>query len=157
MKKMSKNNFFWDFFLDFYIDPGGPGGHLGGSRTDSEAQKLWKNEIFKDRLRSIQITPYLGDPKFDKKKNEFCMNEAPQKNKRKNCFKQKSIFIKSKNRPNRAFKPINRWWHTHKYGVELNSTTYVWVCQPWFIGLNDRLAQFFDFWKTRFLWKVIWS
>ena len=55
------------------------------------------------------------------------------------------FFQKSKNRANRAFNPINRCWHTHKYGVELNSTPYLWVCQPRFVGLNDRLAQFFDF------------
>ena len=28
------------FFLDFSIDPGGSGGHPGGSRTDSGAEKV---------------------------------------------------------------------------------------------------------------------
>jgi len=32
--------------LEFYIDPGGPGGHLGGSRTDSGAEKQKKLRIF---------------------------------------------------------------------------------------------------------------
>ena len=40
MKKMSKKIIFYDVFLNFYIDPGGPGGHLGGSRTDPGAQQL---------------------------------------------------------------------------------------------------------------------
>ena len=64
----------------------------------------------------------------------------------------KSIFYKNaKNRANRAFNLTNRCWHTHKYGVELNSTPYLWVCQPRFIGLNDRLARCFDLWKIGFM------
>ena len=35
-----------EFFQDFYIDPGGPGGHPGGSRTDSGAEKHQKDEFF---------------------------------------------------------------------------------------------------------------
>ena len=35
--KILKKIKFLNFFLDFYIDPGGPGGHPGGSRTDPGA------------------------------------------------------------------------------------------------------------------------
>ena len=38
MKKTSKKSIFQKK-LDFSIDPGGPGGHLGGSRTDPRAKK----------------------------------------------------------------------------------------------------------------------
>ena len=31
-------------FQNFYIDPGGPGGHPGGSRTDSGAEKHQNSE-----------------------------------------------------------------------------------------------------------------
>ena len=34
--------------MDFYIDPGGPGSHLGGSRTDPGAEKHQKNENFQN-------------------------------------------------------------------------------------------------------------
>ena len=68
------------FFLDFSINPGGSGGHPGGSRTDSGAEKVWKNCFFKNGLRSKQITPYLGDPKFDIK-NIFFMKETSKNNK----------------------------------------------------------------------------
>ena len=54
----------WNFLGDFSVDPGGSGGHPGGSRTDSGGEKVWKNEIFKNWLRSNEIAPYLGDPKF---------------------------------------------------------------------------------------------
>ena len=41
------------FFLEFYIDPGGPGGHPGGSRTDPRASKPIKyidfSKFFKNR------------------------------------------------------------------------------------------------------------
>ena len=33
LKKIIK----FEFFVEFYIDPGGPGGHPGGSRTDPGA------------------------------------------------------------------------------------------------------------------------
>ena len=33
-----------DFFSDFYIAPGGPGSHPGGSRTDSGAEKHQNSE-----------------------------------------------------------------------------------------------------------------
>ena len=33
-------------FQKKYIDPGGPGGHPGGSRTDSGAEKHQNNEFF---------------------------------------------------------------------------------------------------------------
>ena len=32
---------------NFYIDPGGPGGHPGGSRTDSEAENIKRMDLFK--------------------------------------------------------------------------------------------------------------
>ena len=44
MKKISKESIFWKLFLDFYIDPGGPGSHPGGSRTDPGAEKHRKNK-----------------------------------------------------------------------------------------------------------------
>ena len=34
------------FFLEFYIDPGGPGGHPRGSRTAPEAQKRPNIDFF---------------------------------------------------------------------------------------------------------------
>ena len=37
-KKIQKIQNF-NFFFEFCIDPGGPGGHLGGSRTDFGAEK----------------------------------------------------------------------------------------------------------------------
>ena len=39
---------FLNFFLDFSIDPGGPGSHPGGSRTDPGAEKHQKNEKFQN-------------------------------------------------------------------------------------------------------------
>ena len=45
MKKTSKKSNF-QIFLDFSIDPGGPGGHLGGSRTDPGAKKTSNISIF---------------------------------------------------------------------------------------------------------------
>ena len=39
MKKRSKKSIFFEFFLDLYIDPGGPGGHPRRSRTDPGAKK----------------------------------------------------------------------------------------------------------------------
>ncbi len=39
MKKTSKKSIFQKFVLDFSIDPGGPGSHPGGSRTDPGAEK----------------------------------------------------------------------------------------------------------------------
>ena len=38
IKNFQKNQIF-NFFLEFYIDPGGPGGHPRGSRTDSGGEK----------------------------------------------------------------------------------------------------------------------
>ena len=38
IKILTKNQHF-KFSVEFYIDPGGPGGHLGGSRTDSGAEQ----------------------------------------------------------------------------------------------------------------------
>ena len=38
-KKFKKKNPFFHFFLEFCIDPGGPGGHPRGSRTDSGGEK----------------------------------------------------------------------------------------------------------------------
>ena len=35
-----------EFFQKFYIDPGVPGGHPRGSRTDSGAEKDENNEMF---------------------------------------------------------------------------------------------------------------
>ena len=35
-------------FLDFSIDPGGPGSHPGGSRTDPGAEKHQKNANFQN-------------------------------------------------------------------------------------------------------------
>ena len=46
MKKTSKKSIFQIFFLDFSIDPGGHGSHLGGSRTHPGAEKHQKNENF---------------------------------------------------------------------------------------------------------------
>ena len=37
MEKMSNTSIFLIFWGDFHIDPGGPGDHLGGSRTDPRA------------------------------------------------------------------------------------------------------------------------
>ena len=37
---------FFKLFVDFYIDPGGPGNHPGGSRTDPRAEKHQK-KVFK--------------------------------------------------------------------------------------------------------------
>ena len=46
IKKSSKKSIFQIFFLDFSIDPGGPGSHPRGSRTDPGAEKHQKNGIF---------------------------------------------------------------------------------------------------------------
>ena len=45
VKKTSKKSTFQNLFLDFSIDPGGPGGHPGGSRTDPRAEKHQKMKI----------------------------------------------------------------------------------------------------------------
>ena len=42
--------------MDFYIDPGGPGSHPGGSRTDPEAETHQKNEN-KNLEKCIYIFP----------------------------------------------------------------------------------------------------
>ena len=42
MKNMSKKSMFSKFVWGFYIDPGGPGSHPGGSRTDPQAEKHLK-------------------------------------------------------------------------------------------------------------------
>ena len=47
IKKMSKKSIFQEKCLDFSIDPGGPGSHPGGSRTDPGAEKHKKMKIFK--------------------------------------------------------------------------------------------------------------
>ena len=47
MKKNLKKIDFSKFFLDFSIDPGGPGSHPGGSRTHPGAEKHQKMKIFK--------------------------------------------------------------------------------------------------------------
>ena len=47
IKKSSKKSIFQKKKLDFSIDPGGPGSHPGGSRTDPGAQKHQKMNIFK--------------------------------------------------------------------------------------------------------------
>ena len=65
------SSIFFNFFFDYSIDPGGSGGHPGGPRTDSGAEKVWKHGLFKNGLRSKQITPYLGDPKFYTKNPVF--------------------------------------------------------------------------------------
>ena len=46
MKKKSKNSISI-FFLDFSIDPGGPGSHPGGSRTAPGAENRQKMNFFK--------------------------------------------------------------------------------------------------------------
>ena len=46
MKKTSKISNFQQIFLDFSIDPGGPGSHPGGSRTVSGAEKHLKKWVF---------------------------------------------------------------------------------------------------------------
>ena len=53
MKKTSKRSIFQKFVLDFSIDPGGPGSHPGGSRTDSRAEKHQKNENFQKFAKII--------------------------------------------------------------------------------------------------------
>ena len=83
MKRYTKNWQILKFcFGDFSIDPGVSGGHPGGSRTVSGAEKIWKNEIFKNWLRSTQITPYLGDPKFDIKRQFFYERNLKTANKK---------------------------------------------------------------------------
>ena len=58
------------------------------------------------------------------------------------------MFSCSKNGPIRSFSPINRGRHAHVHGSELNFNPKTWVCRPLFIGLNDRIARFFDPWKV---------
>ena len=48
MKKTSKKSIFQKKKLDFSIDPGGPGSHPGGSRTDPRAEKHQKNSNFQN-------------------------------------------------------------------------------------------------------------
>ena len=43
-----KKKRFFDFFMEFYIDPGGPGGHPRGSRTHPRAQKTLNISIFQN-------------------------------------------------------------------------------------------------------------
>ena len=52
MKKMSKKSIFRILFLIFYIDPGGPGGHPGGSRTHPGAQDPSNISIFQKKLKN---------------------------------------------------------------------------------------------------------
>ena len=47
IKKSSKKSIFQNFFWDFSVDPGGPGSHRGGSRTDPGAEKHQKMKIKK--------------------------------------------------------------------------------------------------------------
>ena len=47
IEKSSKKLIFQHFFFDFPIDPGGPGGHPGRSRTDPGAEKHQKLQFFK--------------------------------------------------------------------------------------------------------------
>ena len=49
MKKMFKKSIFLIFLGDFSIDPGGPGGHPGGSRTDSRAEKHQEQVILEKK------------------------------------------------------------------------------------------------------------
>ena len=44
--KIYENNYENKNQMDFYIDPGGPGGHPGGSRTHSGAEKHKKYHFF---------------------------------------------------------------------------------------------------------------
>ena len=46
MKKNPKKTIFSKKKLEFYIDPWGPGGHPGGSRTDPGAQQPLNIQIF---------------------------------------------------------------------------------------------------------------
>ena len=55
-----------------------------------------------------------------------------------------SDYVESKNRAIRSFSPIKSSRHTHEHGSELNSDPCSWVCQLDLIGLNDRIARFFD-------------
>ena len=60
-------------FLDFSIDPGGPGGHPGGSRTHPGAEKHQKNEIL-EKIQKIGLfilnpgADFYPDPNNSKKK-----------------------------------------------------------------------------------------
>ena len=47
MKKTSEKSIFQKIVLDFSIDPGGPGSHPGGSRTNPGAEHRQKMKIFK--------------------------------------------------------------------------------------------------------------
>ena len=46
-EKVVQKTVVFNFFFEFYIDPGDPGGHLGGSRTDSGGEKHPKISFFK--------------------------------------------------------------------------------------------------------------
>ena len=50
MKNMSKNNVFNNCSFHVYIDPRGPGGHPGGSRTDSGGEKPQNMIYLKNRF-----------------------------------------------------------------------------------------------------------
>ena len=63
-KKIKKYTNFEFFFRIFLLIQGGQGAIREGPEPISELKSM-KNQIFKNWLRSIQITPYLGDPKFD--------------------------------------------------------------------------------------------
>ena len=86
MKKSSKKSIFWNLFLDFSIDPGGPGGNPGGSRTHPGAEKHQKNEKIEKELKIglFILSPgaelYRKNRKKNPKKTFVCMCSQMGKN-----------------------------------------------------------------------------
>ena len=88
LRKKSKN---WIFFLEFSIDPGGPGGHPGGSRTDSGGEKHPKNQKFGKIVFSLFWTQGPIFTRTRKKSKNLEKNGKTLTNPKKN--QQRKIFL----------------------------------------------------------------
>ena len=62
-EKACKKSIFQNSFLDFSIDPGGPGSHPGGSRTNPGAENHQKNENFQN-YKNYNIPPKIMNINF---------------------------------------------------------------------------------------------
>ena len=90
-KKCTKNQKI-NFLGESYIDPGGPGSHPGGSRTDPGAEKHPKNEFFQNFQKIVFFILSPGaDFYLDPKKSE--KSESTKKNPKKNRKNPMKTFV----------------------------------------------------------------